>query len=79
MPIILPGPFGLVLVVGCKLVAYTLVSQFSEPIKQKQGGTISRQVIVVPKIVNLRNHQGANTDANTREFIYKLKLGSKYT
>ena len=34
-------------------------------------------VSVVPKIANPRNHQGANTDANTREFIYKLQLGSK--
>ena len=34
---------------------------------------------VVPKIVNLRNHQGANNDASTRGFIYKLELGYKYT
>ena len=34
---------------------------------------------VVPKIANPRNHQGADTDANTRGFIYKLQLGSKYT
>ena len=34
---------------------------------------------VVPKIANPRNHQGADTDANTRGFIYKLELGSKYT
>ncbi|XP_038308731.1 uncharacterized protein LOC119869613 isoform X2 [Canis lupus familiaris] len=34
---------------------------------------------VVPKIVNPRNHQGADTDANTRGFIYKLELGSKCT
>ena len=33
----------------------------------------------MPKIANLRNHQGADTDANTRGFIYKLELGSKYT
>ena len=33
----------------------------------------------MPKIVNPRNHQGADTDANTRGFIYKLELGSKYT
>ena len=31
------------------------------------------------KIANPRNHQGADTDANTRGFIYKLKLGPKYT
>ena len=36
-------------------------------------------LIIVPKIANPRNHQGAHTDANTRGFIYKLKLGSKYT
>ena len=35
--------------------------------------------IVVPKIANPRNHQGADTDANTRGLIYKLELGSKYT
>ncbi|XP_025858782.1 clusterin-associated protein 1 isoform X5 [Vulpes vulpes] len=34
---------------------------------------------VVPKITYLRNHQGADTDANTRGFIYKLELGPKYT
>ena len=33
----------------------------------------------MPKVVNPRNHQGADTDANTRGFIYKLKLESKYT
>ena len=36
-------------------------------------------LIVVPKIANPRNHQGAHTDANTRGFIYKLELGSKCT
>ena len=36
-------------------------------------------VTVVPKIANPRNHQGADTNANTRGFIYKLELGSKYT
>ena len=30
-------------------------------------------------IANPRNHQGADTDANIRGFIYELKLGSKYT
>ena len=34
---------------------------------------------VVPKIANLRNLREANTDANTRGFIYKLELVSKYT
>ena len=34
---------------------------------------------VVPKIANLRNHREANTNANTRGFIYKLELVSKYT
>ena len=34
---------------------------------------------VVPKIVNPRNHREADTDANTRGFINKLELGSKYT
>ena len=38
-----------------------------------------RWVDAVPKIANPRNHRGADTDANTRGFIYKLKLGSKYT
>ena len=33
---------------------------------------------VVPKIANLRNHQEADTDANTRGFIYKLELVSMY-
>ena len=33
----------------------------------------------MPKIANPRNHQGADTDANTRGFIYKLELGSKCT
>ena len=33
----------------------------------------------MPKIANLRNHQEAHTDANTRGFIYRLELGSKYT
>ena len=31
---------------------------------------------VMPKIVNPRNHQGADNDANTRGLIYKLELGS---
>ena len=31
----------------------------------------------MPKITYPRNHQGADTNANTREFIYKLELGSK--
>ena len=31
------------------------------------------------KIENLRNHQGADTDASARGFICKLELGSKYT
>ena len=34
---------------------------------------------VVPKIANRRNHQEADTDANTRGFIYKLELVSMYT
>ena len=34
---------------------------------------------VVPKIANLRNHQEADSDANTCEVIYKLDLVSKYT
>ena len=34
---------------------------------------------VVPKIVNLKNHGEAHTEANTRGFIYKLELVSKYT
>ena len=34
---------------------------------------------VVSKIANLRNHQGADTDASTQGLINKLKLGSKYT
>ena len=34
---------------------------------------------VVPKVANPRNHQRADTDANTRGFIYKLELRSKYT
>ena len=33
----------------------------------------------MPKIANPRNHQGADTYASTRGFIYKLELGSKYT
>ena len=33
----------------------------------------------MPKIANPGNHQGADTDANTRGFIYKLELGSKCT
>ena len=35
--------------------------------------------IVVPKIVNPRNHQGADTDASAQGFICKLEVGSKYT
>ena len=34
---------------------------------------------VVPKIVNPRNHYGADTDANTQGLISKLELASKYT
>ena len=30
----------------------------------------------VPKIANLKNHQGADTDASTRGFISKLELGA---
>ena len=33
----------------------------------------------MPKIANLRNHQGADTDASARGFISKLELGSQYT
>ena len=38
-----------------------------------------KQLAVVPKIANPRNHQGADTDASTRGFISKLQLGSKCT
>ena len=34
---------------------------------------------VVPKIVYPKNHGEAHTEANTRGFIYKLELVSKYT
>ena len=34
---------------------------------------------VVPKIANPKNHGEAHTEANTRGFIYKLELVSKYT
>ena len=34
---------------------------------------------VVPKIANPRNHRDVDSDANTRGFIYKLELVSKYT
>ena len=34
---------------------------------------------VEPKIANPRNHREADTDANTRGFIYKLELVSMYT
>ncbi|XP_048962685.1 uncharacterized protein LOC118353533 isoform X17 [Canis lupus dingo] len=34
---------------------------------------------VLPKIANPRNHREADTNANTRGFIYKLELVSKYT
>ncbi|XP_072662566.1 uncharacterized protein [Canis lupus baileyi] len=34
---------------------------------------------VLPKIANPRNHQEADTNANTRGFIYKLELVSKYS
>ena len=33
----------------------------------------------MPPISNPRDHQGADTDANARGFIYKLELGPKYT
>ena len=33
----------------------------------------------LPKIGNLRNHREADTDANTRGFIYKLELVSQHT
>ena len=33
----------------------------------------------VPKIANPRNHRDVDSDANTRGFIYKLELVSKYT
>ena len=36
-------------------------------------------ITVVPKIANPRNRQGADTDAITRRFIYKLEPGTKYT
>ena len=36
-------------------------------------------MFVVPKIMYPRNHQRANTDANTGGFIYKLELGSRNT
>ena len=34
---------------------------------------------VVPKIVNLRNHYGTDTDANPQVLISKLEFASKYT
>ena len=34
---------------------------------------------VVPMIANMRNHQEADSNANTRGIIYKLDLVSKYT
>ena len=34
---------------------------------------------VMPPILNPRDHQGADTDANTRGFICKLELEPKYT
>ena len=34
---------------------------------------------VVPKTTNLRNHLGANNNANSRWFLYKLELESKCT
>ena len=34
---------------------------------------------VVPKIANPRNHQGADTNANSRGSLYNLELGSKFT
>ncbi|XP_077714345.1 uncharacterized protein LOC144289799 [Canis aureus] len=37
-----------------------------------------RQYIIVPKIGNRRNHQGADPDSSTGGFN-KLELGSKYT
>ncbi|XP_077717927.1 uncharacterized protein LOC144292091 isoform X3 [Canis aureus] len=42
-------------------------------------GTTQNHRTVVPKIANPRNHQEADTDANTRGLIYTLELGSKYT
>ena len=40
---------------------------------------IKLEFSVVPKIVNPRNHQGADTDASTLGFINRLELGSKCT
>lgn len=34
---------------------------------------------VMPLISNLRDHQGADTEANAGGFICKLELGPKYT
>ena len=42
-------------------------------------GFVFKSQTVVPKIVNPRNHREADTNANTRGFIYKLELVSKYT
>ena len=55
--------------------ALTGRSSTTEPPRRPYLGTF----IVVPKIANPRNHQGAHTDANTGGLIYKLELGSKYT
>ena len=45
---------------------------------QKQTSKQSHNLLahgVVPKMENPRNHQGANTDANTRGFITGSSLG----
>ena len=42
-------------------------------------GFVFLSQIVVPKIANPRNRREAYTDANTRGFIQKLELVSKYT
>ena len=42
-------------------------------------GLVFLSQTVVPKIANPRNHRDADTDANTRGFIYKLELVSMYT
>ena len=69
-----------VLFSAMKSVLYSLQFVFIKNIVEGAREAQSvKHLTVVPKIANLRNHQGANIHSSTRGFINKLELGSKYT
>ena len=66
---------------SCGFTLMSNVRKSEEDHKGEEGNWVEKieRGSVVPKIANPRNHGGADTDTNTRGFIYKLELGSKCT